>query len=220
MTDRHEKTPAASAPADAAAAAPGVGFDAVAAAAELDAALGDDATTSEDPGAARYIEELEREVLSLNDLVAALQSKVLQAEARADQAHDQVEAAKARLQQEASKQLARRTRALLLPFLAVLDNLDRALAAMRGAEPNPDVLSGIELVQRRFEAALQGVGVRRQAARDAAFDPALHEAMTTAPPPTEAQDGRIIAVLREGFVIDEDGVEAVLRPAQVVVGKA
>lgn len=220
MSDEHElQQPADAPPAATDGPAEEGGFDALAAAAELEAALGGDVAATADPDAARYIEELEREVLELNDLVAAWQAKARQAEGRADQAHEQVEAAKARLQQEAQRQLARRTRSLLLPFLAVLDNLDRALGSMRDTEHNPDVVAGVELVQRRFEAALQGLGVRRQAVRGAVFDPALHEAMTTVPAPAGEQDGRIVEVLREGFAIEEDGAEVVLRPAQVVVGK-
>ena len=78
------------------------------------------------------------------------------------------------------------------------------------------VLQGVELVRRQFLAKLEGVGVRAiEIASGAAFDPALHEAVTVVPTADAAQDGRVVGVIRRGYRVGAD----VLRPASVAVGK-
>ena len=47
------------------------------------------------------------------------------------------------------------------------------------------------------------------------FDPAKHEAVSTVPAPSPELDGRVIGVVRPGYVMGED----VLRPAQVAVAR-
>ena len=48
------------------------------------------------------------------------------------------------------------------------------------------------------------------------FDASRHEAISTAPVSDPAQDGRVVAVVKEGYVIGDE----LLRPASVVVGTA
>ena len=84
-------------------------FDAVAAVAELEAAMaaadargGDSAAE----GTARYIETLENDVLELNDLLEAKEAQIAQANARTEDAQQEVEQAKARLGRDADRRVA------------------------------------------------------------------------------------------------------------------
>ena len=191
-------------------------FDAVAAASELDEALGEAAAAPRTGDQAdRYVALLEAEIEQLHAVLQQKDRLLEQASARADRAHDEIEAAGRRLAAETDRELERRTRTLLRGLLDVIDDLDRAIAATRKLEHNPEVLAGIELVRRQLLAHLGQLGVAHVPALGEPFDAHRHEAMALVPVSDAAQDGRVVAVLREGYSVGED----TLRPAGVAVGK-
>lgn len=199
-TDRHEQP-----------------FDAVAAVAELEAAMaasdargGDSAAE----GTARYIETLENDVLELNDLLEAKEAQIAKANARAEDAQQEVEQAKARLGKDAERRVAHKVREVLASLIEVLDDLDRALAGVTEAN-QPDLVAGVEQVRRQFLAKLAAHGVRPQEALGLPFDPTQHHAVTTAPASEPDQRGKVVSVMRPGYAIGDEP----LRPAMVVVAK-
>ena len=184
-------------------------FDAVAAARELDELLADTSAPSSE------LARLEAEVLELNELVAKKDAELRRANQRADQAHAEIEAAGKRLASASAKELEQRTRKLLEGFLPVLDDLDRAIAAARKHVESADVVAGLDLVRRSMLARLGQFGVTHAPALGEAFDPQRHEAIALVPVTDAAQDGRVIDVVREGYLIGDE----TLRPAGVAVGK-
>ncbi len=192
------------------------GFDAIAAAEEFAASLREPMPELEaDPNAERYVDILESEIENLNQLVATKEAETRKADARAEQANAEIERSKERLARDSERELERRQRAVLSAFLEVLDDLDRALEATRAVDHHPDVVAGIELVRKRFLATLARFGVSHQPSLGEPFDPGLHDAVSTLPPPTPDDEGKVIAVVREGYRIGDE----VLRAAGVVVGR-
>jgi molecular chaperone GrpE len=105
---------------------------------------------------------------------------------------------------------------LLKDMLPVLDNLDRALAHSQDATASvANVVDGVKLVVRQFEAALERSEVKGFPSVGQPFDPTRHEAVsqleTAAHPP-----GTVAAELQRGFTIGG----RLLRPALVAVAKA
>jgi len=190
-------------------------FDAIAAARELDEAMGDGGST--EPGSSdRYVAMLESEIEALNLQLAGKDEQLGKAELRADKAAAEITHAEQRLAREADRELARRSRALLLDMIHVLDDLERAIEASRADLDGSPFFEGMELVQRSFLATLAGHGVAPLAvASGDPFDPAVHEGVGLVPVVDPAQDGRIVAVTRTGYRCGDD----VLRPPAVVVGK-
>ena len=190
-------------------------FDAIAAAKELDDLLAEPGAsfTPGDQGA--YIASLESDIEELNALVAKKDALVQAANARADQAHAEIQAAGKRLANASTKELEQRTRNVVASFLPVLDDLDRAIATAKQYVDSQDVFAGLELVKRSILARLAQFGVNHAPALGEPFDPRRHEAIALVPVADPAQDGRVIDVMREGYVIGED----TLRPAGVAVGK-
>jgi molecular chaperone GrpE len=96
-------------------------------------------------------------------------------------------------------------------FLAVMDDLERALAHRPAGDTWAD---GIELVYRKYQTILDAEGVTRIDAEGKPFDPNLHEAIMQ-----EANDqyesGTVISVLQQGYMHGE----RVLRPALVKVAQ-
>ena len=185
-------------------------FDAVAAAKELDELLAA-------PGAKddTYIATLENEIEELNALLAKKDVELARANARADHANAEIEAAAKRLAGASAKELEQRTRRLLESFLPVIDDLDRAIAAAKPIPESADVAEGLALVRRGLLARLGQFGVTPAIALGEKFDPQRHEALAMVPVQDPAQNGRVVDVMREGYLIGED----TLRPAGVAVGK-
>jgi molecular chaperone GrpE len=192
-------------------------FDAVAAAKELDDLLGEPASSTAPSGSGsdRYIATLESEIEALNALVAKQEQELQRANQRAEQAHAEIEAAGKRIANASAKELEQRTRKLLESLLPVVDDLDRGIAAAKHHVESADVVAGFELVRRNLLSRLAQLGVTHAPALGEKFDPQRHEAIALVPVTDPAQDGRVIDVLREGYLIGED----TLRPAGVAVGK-
>jgi molecular chaperone GrpE len=116
-----------------------------------------------------------------------------------------------RKRSERERQEAKRY-ALLEPlrdFLAVVDNLDRALSAQGSAD---DLKRGVEMTLRAFQDQLRRHGVREITAKGEVFDPALHEAVMRQEDPT-VQRPTVAEELQRGYMIHD----RLLRPAMVKV---
>ena len=173
-------------------------------------ARGDDGGTPPAAGAKpTYVEELEKQVAEKDRIAQEYIAKYRQAAG-------EFEESRVRLRREISKEIERGRREILADLLEVVDNLDRAIeSGARAASPQV-LLQGVELVRRQFLSKLEGLGVRRIDVSGAAFDPLVHEAVTTVPAASPEQDGQVVGVVREGYTIGGE----VLRPAAVAVAKA
>jgi molecular chaperone GrpE len=187
-------------------------FDAVAAAKELEELLAESGT---DGKSDEYVTGLEAEIEELNALLAKKDVELVRANERADQAHAEIEAAGKRLASASAKELEQRTRKLLESFLPVVDDLDRAIAAAKTHVESQDVVVGLDLVRRSMLGRFAQLGVTHAPALGETFDPQRHDALALVPVADPAQDGRVIDVMREGYLIGEE----TLRPAGVAVGK-
>lgn len=183
-------------------------FDAVAAAKELDEMLAGSAPEGD-------IAQLETEILELTALLKKKDAELARANQRADQAHAEIEAATRRIGAASEKELEQRTRKLLEGFLPVVDDLERGIASARKHAESADVVEGLELVRRSLLVRLGQFGVVHAPALGEPFDPVRHEAIALVPVTDPAQDGRVIDVMREGYLIGDE----TLRPAGVAVGK-
>jgi molecular chaperone GrpE len=155
-----------------------------------------------------YIEELESRLVAKDRELQELLG-------RYRGAADEFDRARARLRKEVAKDLERGRRAMLVSFLDVLDNLDRALEAAAGHEDDP-VVQGVSLVRQQFLQTLAGFGVERLDPIGQPFDPSLHEAVSTVSPSEATPDGHVCGVVKPGYVIADE----VLRPALVAVARA
>jgi molecular chaperone GrpE len=103
--------------------------------------------------------------------------------------------------------------ALLSRIVDALDDLSR-FAAVDPARTDANALhDGVNLVERKFWKELEATGVRRMDQVGVVFDPNLHEAVTTAPAATPAQDNTVGAILQAGYKLGD----LLIRPARVQV---
>ncbi|MEA2457816.1 MAG: molecular chaperone GrpE [Thermoleophilaceae bacterium] len=100
---------------------------------------------------------------------------------------------------------------LIREFLPVLDNLERALGvAPEGA--HDAFVEGVRLVHRDLQGALARAGVQTIEPEGQAFDPNVHEALSTRPQEGAAA-GTVLDVIEKGYRT----ADIVVRPARVVV---
>lgn len=149
---------------------------------------------------------------------AAAHERVAQLEARLRHADDQLRRAvadtenlrKRHARERDRERLADRMRAAET-WLPILDNLELALGH---AQADDAFVEGVKAVYQQGLEAMARLGFPRFEAEGAAFDPTLHEAVSSYPDP--AQAGRVLAVTRPGY----GSADVLLRPAQVVVAVA
>ncbi len=101
---------------------------------------------------------------------------------------------------------------IILKFLPVMDDLERALKNRPEEDPGAAWADGIELIYRKFKTAIESEGVTPMDVEGEMFDPNLHEAVVSTPS-DEHESGEIIEVLQRGYQIGD----RVLRPAMVRV---
>ena len=97
-------------------------------------------------------------------------------------------------------------------LLDVLDDLDR-LVASDPSTPLASLREGLSAVDRKLWKELQDAGVERIDPVGTAFDPALHEAVSTAPAPERSKEHVVSATFQPGYQFKG----TLVRPARVQV---
>lgn len=118
--------------------------------------------------------------------------------------------ARAEAERVADETVERMTR----PLLAVVDDLERTLAAIPDDPQWSSVAAGIKMVHQKLLAALEAAGIQAVAALGEPFDPTVHQAVDTLEVTDPSQDGRVVEELQRGFMLKG----RVVRPAMVKVG--
>jgi molecular chaperone GrpE len=123
---------------------------------------------------------------------------------------------KKRMAREKVEYLKFATEGLLLAFLPVLDNLERAVTSARADAANREaIVDGIEMIARLFRTTFEKAGVKAMDAVGHPFDPALHQAVAQVECADE-QDNIVLEEIQKGYLLEG----RVLRAAMVKVSRA
>ena len=98
-------------------------------------------------------------------------------------------------------------------ILDALDDLGRVLDVDPAQAKAEDVITGVELVERKLVRELESSGLERVGEVGEPFDPNHHEAIGSLPAESEDQDHTVGAVLQLGYKFGG----ALIRPARVQV---
>lgn len=104
---------------------------------------------------------------------------------------------------------------MLREFLPLVDDFDRAMAAMQNAQDIDALRDGMQLIYDKVADYLKKYGVKQIETDNAPFDVEQHEAIAMLPAPTEEQKGKVIDCVKKGYTRNDK----VLRHAQVAVGQ-
>lgn len=103
--------------------------------------------------------------------------------------------------------------AVMKGLLETLDDLGRVVHMTPDGTDLSQVLDGLTMVEKKLLKSLAGHGLEVVNPVGAMFDPALHEAITTAPAASAEEDHQVAVVYQVGYVLNG----TLLRPARVVV---
>ncbi|MDO5570815.1 MAG: nucleotide exchange factor GrpE [Bacteroidales bacterium] len=103
----------------------------------------------------------------------------------------------------------------LKKILPVIDDFERALAALETSDDIKAVKEGINLIYTKFQGYLEANGIKEISAIGEPFDTEVHEAITTFPAPTPEQKGKVIDCMTKGYKLNDK----VIRFSKVVVGE-
>ena len=100
--------------------------------------------------------------------------------------------------------------AFILALLPVLDDLERAFAAIPSHLDKADWIDGIKLIERKLRTGLEAQGLSPIKALGQPFDPNFHEAMRE----DKGEEGIVIEEVERGYTLHD----RVIRPSKVIVG--
>lgn len=151
--------------------------------------------------------DLHQEVETLTARVAELEDKNLRMMAEFDNYRRRTNKEKLALMETAGEKI-------FTEMLALVDDFERAQAAMQKTEDIESLRSGIELIHQKFISFLDKHDVHAIETENADFNTDVHEAVTTFAA-GEDKKGKVIDCTQKGYKLGEK----VIRFAKVVVGE-
>ena len=186
---------------------------------------GEDAQAEEtdDPAPETANDEREADEEIQQDPLAALQAQVETLTNERSGLYDQLlrrqaefENYRRRIDREKSETYGRARAEVLLEFLPVIDNFERALASLETSTGDAESLRhGVELIHKQFKDALTKFGLEPVESVGQAFDPHVHEAVTIEPT-DKHKENTVIEEFQRGYKLGEK----LLRPAKVKVASS
>lgn len=120
---------------------------------------------------------------------------------------------RARMENQAQFKAERRSFEIARAVFEPVQNLKRSIET--GGEDVAGLLQGLGMVLHQFEEALAKLGMEPVPGVGAPFNPKWHEALAATPVMDQSQDGLVLMVHLDGYMVGGK----VLQAAQVIVGK-
>lgn len=163
-----------------------------------------------DTSAVKLTEELQ----SLRDQVVAAEQELGEARSGWQRTAADFANYKRRTQEEREATLGLANELLLRKLLVVVDDFDRALAAMPKELQRLGWIEGLWAIDRKFKSLLESEGLTPIEAQGKPFDPREHEAVLQEET-DQAPEGTVTNELQRGYRLRD----RILRPAMVAVAK-
>ena len=160
-------------------------------------------------------EEKPRYPTFVEELMSKLKATEDRFQEKKKQIDEEIARTKTRLENDYERKIEREKQKIVLPFLDVLDNLERAIRISAGEGEGGHLLEGVRMTANLFHAELKSLGVEAIAVLDQPFDPNLGQAVGTVQVAEEDKDGVVVDEVLRGYRMRNQ----LLRPAQVRVGQ-
>ena len=152
--------------------------------------------------------ELENKIADLTAGLAASNDKYLRLSAEFDNFRKRTLKEKMDLMKNASE-------SVIVSFLPVIDDVERAIKAIEASNNLETTKEGINLIYNKFKDFTKQNGVVEIEAKGLELDTDHHEAITKIPAPSEELKGKIVEVVQKGYILNDK----VIRYAKVVIGE-
>jgi molecular chaperone GrpE len=104
---------------------------------------------------------------------------------------------------------------LLLKFLNIRDDYERAIESARQKKSEPAVIQGLEGILKNIDSLLSAEGVKPIEAVGTPFDPNVHDAIAFSAKGDDVPENTVTAEIRRGYVLNGK----VLRPSMVEIAR-
>jgi molecular chaperone GrpE len=151
----------------------------------------------------------------VEELMARMAETERKFQEKKKQIDDEIGRTKSRLENDFERNLELEKQKIILPFLDVMDNLQRALNSAARTGTMEHLLEGVQMTANLFRAKLQAMGVEIIPALNQPFDPNLEQAIGTIKIADPGRDGMVLEEVQPGYCMNGQ----LLRPAQVRVGR-
>lgn len=173
--------------------------------------LEDATSTQEDPSIPVVYDleaELQQKITELQTSLSASNDKYLRLSAEFDNFRKRTLKEKMDLLRNASE-------SVMVSFLPIVDDVERAMSAIEISDNLETTKEGITLIYNKFKDFTKQNGVLEIDANGLALDTDQHEAITKIPAPSEDLKGKIVDVVQKGYLLNDK----VIRFAKVVIGE-
>jgi molecular chaperone GrpE len=99
-------------------------------------------------------------------------------------------------------------------LLPVLDDFDRAMAAMQATDQIEAVKEGVQLIHAKMKAVFASKGLQEIKSIGEEFNTDFHEAITSIPAPSEELKNKVVDEVQKGYMLHDK----VIRFSKVVTG--
>jgi molecular chaperone GrpE len=151
----------------------------------------------------------------VEELMARMAETESKFQEKKKQIDDEIGRTKTRLENDFERRMELEKQKIILPFLEVLDNLQRALDSAAKTGTVEHLMEGVQMTASLFRAKLQAIGVEGIPALSQPFDPNLEQAIGTVRVSNADHDGIVVEEVQSGYCLNG----LLLRPAQVRVGR-
>jgi len=151
----------------------------------------------------------------VEELMARLAETERNFEKKRRQVDEEIGRMRSRMEAEQDRRIEAHKRAMVLPYLEVLDNLERALDAATHGGGLDALQEGVAMTAALLRTQMEGQGIEALAVEGLPFDPNVGEAVGVVEVKDAEQDGIVIEEVLRGYRMGG----SLLRPARVRVGK-
>lgn len=104
---------------------------------------------------------------------------------------------------------------VLISFLPILDDVERAMKSIHESQDMEAVKTGVELIYSKLKDFLTQKGIKEIEALNQPFNTDFHEAITKIPVDNQDKKGKVVDVVQKGYTLHDK----VVRFPKVVVGE-
>jgi len=152
--------------------------------------------------------ELENKISDLTANLASANDRYLRLSAEFDNFRKRTLKEKMDLMRNASE-------SVMVNFLPVVDDVERAMKAIEISDNLETTKEGIVLIYNKFKDFTKQNGVVEMEANGLELNTDHHEAITKIPAPSDDLKGKIVDVIQKGYLLNEK----VIRFAKVIIGE-
>ena len=168
------------------------------------------------------VSEKQKETEEIEDTSETKEDPLQKAQAELDELKDkylrtvaEFENYKKRTQKEKAELIFNGSEKTVSAILPILDDMERAAANSANTEDIQALEEGWELIFKKLQTTLEGLGVKKIETEDKDFDVDFHEAVAMVPGVEEDKKGKVVDCVQTGYTLNEK----VIRHAKVAVGQ-